>query len=91
MAEKITISEQYFGNYKAPLDSKLTPVQNLEELYAATKRTQRYEGMTVVVIDDGLGEGQSEYWLVGGTTNSCWTKKKSAGTIKITGDDVDNE
>lgn len=83
------VSEQYFGNYQAPLDSKLTPVQDLAELYAATKRTQRYEGMTVVVLNDGLGEGPSEYWLVGGTANSNWVKKTAPAVMVIDGDDVD--
>ena len=88
MAEKITVSEQYLGNYQAPLDLKLTPVATKADLYTATKRTQRYVGMTVVVLDDGEGTGPSEYWLVGGTNDENWVKKTTSGTIEITGDDV---
>ena len=91
MADKINVSEQYFTTAGAPLDAKLSPVQNLAELYSATKRSQRYKGMTVLVLDDGTGEGPAEYWLVGDTNNASWQKKRSAGTIKITGDDVSNE
>lgn len=91
MADKINISEQYFSTAPGPLDAKLGPVQNLQELYAATKRSQRYKGMTVLVLDDGTGEGPAEYWLVKDTNNQAWEKKKTSGTIQITGDDVDNE
>lgn len=85
----IQVSEQYVGNYGAPLDYKLTPVANLQELYSKVQRRQRYIGMTVVVLNDGTGGGPAEYWLVGGTADSNWVKKTVSGAIMISGDDVD--
>jgi hypothetical protein len=85
----IEVSEQYFGNYAGPLDVKLNPVNNLDELYNNIKRKNRYLGMTVLVLDDGTGDGPAEYWLVGGTANNNWVKKTASGSLTLGGDDIE--
>ena len=88
MSEIVEVSEQLFGNYGGPVDAKLAPVADLAELYSATKRKNRYLGMTVLVLDDGTGGGPAEYWLVGGTANGNWVKKTTAGSLSLGGDDI---
>lgn len=53
------------------LDSKMMPVQTVDDLYAISL-TQRFEGLTITVLNDG---NPQDYWLVGGTTNNCWIPK----------------
>jgi hypothetical protein len=53
------------------LDAKMTPVKTYEDL-KSIPQTQRFEGLTIVVLNNGQPQ---DYWLVGGTTNSCWKPK----------------
>ena len=69
--EEITVTSPYKLNGKAPLDSKNTPVESRSDL-DNIPRTIRYEGLTVYVKSERV-----EYWLVGGTSNTCWQKKLS--------------
>jgi hypothetical protein len=56
---------------KGYLDAKMTPVNTYEELKLIPV-TQRFEGLTVVVLNNG---NPQDYWLVGGISNSCWIPK----------------
>lgn len=58
------------------LDAKMMPVQTVDDL-KNIPATQRFEGLTVVVLNHGAPQ---DYWLIGGTTNSCW-KPKTATTF----------
>lgn len=59
---------------KGYLDAKMMPVKTFEDLKAIPS-TQRFEGLTVVVLNDGSPQ---DYWLVGGISNSCWKPKTAA-------------
>ena len=56
---------------KGYLDAKMMPVNTVEDLYAISL-TQRFEGLTVTVLNNG---NPQDYWLVGGTTNKYWVPK----------------
>ena len=58
---------------KGYLDAKLMPVDTVDGLYAIP-RTQRFEGLTITVLNGGKPE---EYWLVGGTADANWVLKSS--------------
>lgn len=53
------------------LDAKMMPVNTVDDLYAISL-TQRFEGLTITVLNNG---NPQDYWLVGGVTNSCWIPK----------------
>lgn len=53
------------------LDAKMMPVKTVDDL-KKIPTTQRFEGLTIVVLNDGAPQ---DYWLVGGTSNSCWVPK----------------
>ena len=58
------------------LDAKMQPVENLAAL--PTDITEVFEGMSVVVLNDGSGQPH-EYWRVGGQ----WVKKDNGGSGDI--------
>lgn len=77
------------------LDAKMMPVKTYEEL-KSIPQTQRFEGLTIVVLNDGQPQ---DYWLVGGTSNSCWKPKTATnfddlrltleeGFLKLTNDGI---
>jgi hypothetical protein len=77
------------------LDAKMMPVKTYEEL-KSIPQTQRFEGLTIVVLNDGHPQ---DYWLVGGTSNSCWKPKTATnfddlrltleeGFLKLTNDGI---
>ena len=77
------------------LDAKMMPVKTYEEL-KRIPQTQRFEGLTIVVLNDGHPQ---DYWLVGGTSNSCWKPKTATnfddlrltledGFLKLTNDGI---
>ena len=73
---EINVNSQYRLADGKPLDAKQTPVATPADLNKIP-RAQRYEGMTVVVLDyDGNGTNH-EYWLVGGTANANWVLKRT--------------
>jgi predicted nuclease with TOPRIM domain len=49
----------------------MMPVNSVEDLKKISL-TQRFEGLTITVLNDG---NPQDYWLVGGITNGCWVKK----------------
>ena len=55
------------------LDAKKMPVQKVDDLKNIPP-TQRFEGLTVVVLNEG---NPQDYWLIGGTSNSCWVPKNA--------------
>ena len=71
---EISVNSQYRLADSKPLDAKLTPVATVDDLYKIP-RAQRYIGMTVPVLNwDGKCTSW-DFWLVGGTGNSCWQRK----------------
>lgn len=58
----MNISEQFYYTGRGPLDSKMAPVENIDGL-KSIPRSERFIGLTVVVLDDGSGNGPREYWL----------------------------
>lgn len=58
---------------KGYLDAKMMPVKTFDDLKSIPP-TQRFEGLTVVVLNDG---NPQDYWLIGGTSNSCWIPKNT--------------
>jgi hypothetical protein len=56
---------------KGYLDAKMMPVNTVEDLYKVP-RTQRFEGLTITVLNNGA---PLDYWLVGGTSDSNWVVK----------------
>lgn len=55
------------------LDAKMMPVQTVDDLKKIPP-TQRFEGLTVTVLNEG---NPQDYWLIGGTSNSCWVPKNA--------------
>lgn len=77
------------------LDAKMMPVKTYEDL-KSIPQTQRFEGLTIVVLNDGQPQ---DYWLIGGTSNSCWKPKTTTnfddlrltleeGFLKLTNDGI---
>ena len=66
----VTNSNQVKWGGRGYLDPKMQPVANLASL--PTDIAEVFEGMTVVVLDDGTG-APHDYWRVGG----AWVKKDS--------------
>lgn len=58
---------------KGYLDAKMMPVDTFDDLKKIPP-TQRFEGLTVVVLNEG---NPQDYWLIGGTSNSCWVPKNA--------------
>ena len=58
---------------KGYLDAKMMPVNTFDDLKSIPP-TQRFEGLTVVVLNEG---NPQDYWLIGGTSNSCWVPKNA--------------
>jgi hypothetical protein len=52
----------------------MMPVNTFDDLKSIPP-TQRFEGLTVVVLNDG---NPQDYWLIGGTSNSCWVPKTAS-------------
>ena len=71
---EIKVNSQYRLVDNKPLDAKLTPVATIDDLYSIP-RAQRYEGMTVTVLDwDGNGTAW-DYCLKDGIANINWERK----------------
>lgn len=64
------------------LDAKMMPVKSFDDL-KSIPQTQRFEGLTIVVLNDG---NPQDYWLIGGTSNSCWKPKTTTNfnDLKLT-------
>ena len=62
---------------KGYLDAKMMPVKTVDDLKAISL-TQRFEGFTVTVLNDGAPQ---DYWLVGGITNNHWVPKTNGGNF----------
>jgi hypothetical protein len=58
---------------KGYLDAKMMPVNTFDDLKSIPP-TQRFEGLTVTVLNSG---NPQDYWLIGGTSNSCWVPKNA--------------
>lgn len=67
----INYTDQLRYSGKGYIDAKMMPVKSFDDL-KAFPMTQRFEGLTMVVLNDGSPQ---DYWLVGGITNSCWQPK----------------
>lgn len=91
----INYTDQIKYTGKGYLDAKMMPVKTYDDL-KAIQMSQRFEGLTIVVLNDG---NPQDYWLVGGITNSCWQPKTATsfddlrlvledGFLKLTNDGV---
>lgn len=67
----INYTDQFKYTGKGYLDAKMMPVNTFDDLKKISL-TQRFEGLTVTVLNNG---NPQDYWLVGGVTNSCWIPK----------------
>lgn len=67
----INYTDQLKYTGKGYIDAKMMPVKTYNDL-KSIQMSQRFEGLTVVVLNDG---NPQDYWLVGGITNSCWKPK----------------
>lgn len=78
----INYTDQIKYTGKGYLDAKMMPVKTFEDLKAIPP-TQRFEGLTIVVLNDG---NPQDYWLIGGVSNSCWKPKTSTNfnDLKLT-------
>ena len=69
--EIINYTDQLKYTGKGYLDSKMMPVNTFSDLQNIP-RPQRFEGLTITVLNNG---NPQDYWLIGGTSNSCWVPK----------------
>lgn len=67
----INYSDQLKYTGKGYIDAKMTPVETVDDL-KKIPITQRFEGFTVTVLNDGKPQ---DYWLVGGVANKYWVPK----------------
>lgn len=67
----INYTDQIKYTGKGYLDAKMMPVNTYDDL-KKIQMSQRFEGLTVVVLNNG---NPQDYWLIGGITNSCWQPK----------------
>lgn len=67
----INYTDQLKYTGKGYIDAKMMPVKTYNDL-KSIQMSQRFEGLTVVVLNDG---NPQDYWLIGGITNSCWKPK----------------
>lgn len=74
----INYTDQIKYTGKGYLDAKMMPVNTVEDLKKISL-TQRFEGLTITVLNNGTPE---EYWLVGGITNNHWIPKKNGNDYK---------
>ena len=74
----INYSDQLKYAGKGYLDAKMMPVQTVDDL-KSIPITQRFEGFTVTVLNDG---NPKDYWLVGGVANKYWVPKTINGNHK---------
>lgn len=86
MSEKV-IGNQYLFNGPGYLDSKIQPVEHVEDLDKILLR-QRFIGLTVTVIHpDGDDSSPADYWLVQDPNEEegvlMWERKTSGGGAEI--------
>ena len=86
MSEKV-IGNQYLFNGPGYLDSKIQPVEHVEDLDKILLR-QRFIGLTVTVIHpDGDDSSPADYWLVQDPNEEegilMWERKTSGGGVEI--------
>lgn len=74
----INYSDQLKYAGKGYIDAKMMPVQTVDDL-KAIPITQRFEGFTVTVLNNG---NPRDYWLVGGVANKYWVPKTVNGNHK---------
>lgn len=74
----INYSDQLKYTGRGYLDSKMMPVKTVDDL-KEIPITQRFEGYTVTVLNDGKPQ---DYWLVGGVANKYWIPKTINGNHK---------
>jgi hypothetical protein len=74
----INYSDQLKYTGRGYLDSKMMPVKTVDDL-KEIPITQRFEGYTVTVLNDG---NPQDYWLVGGVANKYWVPKTINGNHK---------
>lgn len=67
----INYTDQIKYTGKGYLDAKMMPVNTYDDL-KKIQMSQRFEGLTVVVLNNG---NPQDYWLIGGISNSCWQPK----------------
>ena len=81
----INYADQIKYTGKGYLDAKMMPVKTVDDLKKIPS-TQRFEGLTVVVLNDG---NPQDYWLIGGVSNSCWKPKTATSfdDLKLTLED----
>lgn len=76
---------------KGNLDPKMNAVPTLNDLYSSIPRRERREGMCVTVLNADGDNKPYDYWLIGGTADTNWIRKKTGGDVEydVTGDDVE--
>ena len=74
----INYSDQLKYTGKGYLDAKMMPVNTIDDL-KKIPITQRFEGFTVTVLNNG---NPKDYWLVGGVANKYWVPKTIDGNHK---------
>lgn len=82
----LNYSDQLYHTGKGYMDAKIQPVKTISELNNIP-RADRFVGLTITVLDDGLGLGPRDYWIKEST--SKWVLKEMPSAIMITGDDVE--
>lgn len=74
----INYSDQLKYTGRGYIDAKMMPVKTVEDL-KEIPITQRFEGYTVTVLNDG---NPRDYWLIGGVANKYWVPKTINGNHK---------
>lgn len=80
----INYTDQLKYTGKGYLDSKMMPVNTYSDLQNIP-RPQRFEGLTITVLNNG---NPQDYWLIGGTSNSCWVPKTATNQIEINKENI---
>ena len=84
----ITFNNQLVYSGKGYIDAKMQPVNTLYDLNKIP-RTQRFIGLTITVLNDGIHNQPTDYWIK--DKSNKWTVKEMPSYITITGDDVETK
>ena len=84
MAVKL-YSDQIKFSGKGYIDSKMQPVEKIEDLNSIP-RSQRFIGLTITVLNGRDGK-PTDYWLE--TSISQWVEKKAVAEMQLNGNDIE--
>lgn len=82
----VTFNSQLNYSGRGYIDGKMQPVSKVEDLNKIP-RSQRFIGLTVTVLNDGIHPYPVDYWIK--DSSNKWSMKETPTFIPVSGDDVE--